>query len=753
MKEHELLAILRNQISNSIGASSTESESDQADALDYYYGEPFGNEVEGRSSVVTREVLETTEWVLGQLLKVFTGGNRVMQFDPVGAEDEQQAKQETDYINHVFMKENNGFMILHDWFKDALLQRNAYCKVWVEDAEETSHETYQGLDEAELAHLLKQEGVEPVEHSQSIAVYQDQMGNPIQAIEHDIKIKVTRNLKRIKVAVVPPEEIGVAKACDSLSVANTPFMYHRVRKTVSALIAEGYDKELISSLPSYSVINDGELESARDPFSDHDDYRTESDDSMREIEVYECYIKLDYENNGVATLRKICMAGNKILDNEEMDFIPFAVLSSNPMPHKHLGLSEADKVMDIQRIKSTLMRGMLDNLYLTNNPEKEVLDGAVNISDLLDSMPGGIKRVKQMGSIREITVPFTAGASIPMLEILDSMRESRTGVSRATSGLDPNVIAKSTSAAFLTSVDQSNQHQEKIARIFAETGVRELFHLIHRLAITHIDKSTRIKINNNYIDVTPTEWRDRTNLTISVGLGTGDKTQAIGRLMALAEKQEQHLQIGMPTVTPQNLYNTYNKIIEVSDMGDTSLYFTSPDQIPPQEPPPDPNMVMLQMQGEIEQAKLQVEHAKMQQDAAIKMRELEIKDRELAIKERELLLREMESAHKTDCEVKKLEYARFDSELKASTALSVEQLKAEKDNANLIKLEEARLAAEAKLQEAQIKAQAEIEKAKIAAAKTNEKPQEVHIHNGGTKKISVKRTPDGLEGISENIGD
>lgn len=642
MDKTELLSIVNSQLNNAIGAYDSDLDDDKADSLDYYHGRPLGNEVDGRSQVVTRDVFETVEWIKPSILRVFTSGNKVVQFDPVTPDDEDQAEQETDYVNYVITKENDWFIIFHDWSTSSLLEKNAYVKVWFDESENATTETYTGLSDQAFAEVVNRENVEVLEHSENIEVQQLQteMGQVDQPfITHDIKVRITEKEQKVRIEAIPGEEIKIAKNANKLCLDDAAFVAHECVKTASDLIEMGIDPEVVDNLPGHEERNDETLEYSRRSFEDEDNYE-EADRSTREILVSECYIRIDYDDDGIAELRRVLKAGNKILENEEIDFIPIETLCPIPIPHKHVGMSAADPVKDIQEIKSTLMRQMLDNLYLTNNPEKEVLEDEVNLDDLLESVPGGLKRVTQMGSIREITVPFTAGSSLPMLDVLDNMKTTRMGVSRNTMGMDADVLARSTRGAFEGALEQANQRIEMIARIFAETGVKGLFRKVHELLIKNQDQPKVVRLRNKFVEIDPTEWRHRSNMTVTVGLGTGNKDQMLGRLWALAERQGQL--VGSPLVTLKNLYNTYEKIIEASDMKDVTRYFTDPETVEqqPKQQQPDINMMMLQLQQQVEQMKAQLK----QQEIALK----DQREREKMALQHKQKMTELELDHATN---------------------------------------------------------------------------------------------------------
>ena len=645
MDNNELLSILNGEIQSCV--IDTELSQAQSKAMDYYHGKFYGDEEEGQSSIVTREVLDTIEWEMPSLMRVFAGNDKAVQFDPVSMEDIEQAEQETDFVNYIFNKENDGYMILHDWMKSALLQKNAYVKVWVEQEEEIKSETYTGLTEYELSEVLSQPGVEAVE-SES---YTDNMGNEV----YNLKINIIDQENKIRVMPVPQEDLGVTSRHGKLSLKDCEFCYHKSDKTISDLLEMGFDKELVESLPSDDDPDKyNDLELSRD-YLNEQDYDDAYDESMRKITIYECYIRMCMDDTGIARLHKVIKAGNKILDIEEADFVPFAVLCPIPMPFEHIGLSSADLVMDIQRISSVLTRQSLNNLYLTNNPQYEVLANKVNMDDMLTFHAGSIKRVTQMGSIAPLTIPFTAGQSMPFMEKLQDMKENRTGISRSTMGLDANTLAKSTEGAFMGAMEQANQRIEMRARNFAETGIKDMFLMIHELAIKHLDKEKIIRLRGEYVQVLPTEWKHRANMTVNVGLGTANKERKVQRLFKLIEKLEKHMEGNTTLVSPKQVYNAYKDLLEDAGFMSVDSYFIDPDspegqqmqqQKAQQAQQPNPQVMAIQAQQQIEQQKRQIETQKSQQDMQIKMQEsqqsLQIKAKELELKERELVLKERE---------------------------------------------------------------------------------------------------------------
>ena len=666
--DSDVIAILNSQIDNAQGSDLSSVESQQANALDYYYGDKSIIDTEdGESSIITREVLETVERELGRQLKVFASGDKTVQFDPVGEEDVEQAQQETDAINYVFTKENNGFKILHDWIKSALLEKNGYVKVFINEEEEYETETYSNLNDMELEYVMSQEGVEGIEHDEQQIV--DEVSGQLVTL-HDIKIRTKSTKKQVKVIVVPNEEIGVSRSHNELSVKDAPFVYHKPSSmTVSDLIEAGFNKDIVTMLPSRTD-RENTLSNARQTDAgNYQQFNEEADDSMREVEVYECYIRMDYDGDGVAELRKITISGNEVLENEECDFIPFAVISPIPMPHQHTGISYADLVMPLQAVKTVLLQQMLTNVYMTNSPEREIVEGQVNIDDLLTIKSGSLKRVKVAGSIRDLAVPFTAAASMPILDIIDGMIESRVG---RTQPLDPNVLAQSTAGAFAMGTEQDNQLSEKVARTFAETGIRDMYLMIHELMIKHYDSERTIELRGKYVQVDPTEWKKRANMSVVVGLGTSNRDKEIGQMMQVVADQKEHLLQGSPLVTLQNIYNAYSDLADIA--GIKGHYYTDPSSPEAQQaaankkPPPDPNMIMIEANKAIEDNKLKIKEAELM----IKREELNQVNQ---IKMRELELRENESQAKAATDAANVEVKRYEADLRSETQLAIESMK------------------------------------------------------------------------------
>ena len=670
MDESTLKAIVANEVRRAIGYVGGTIAVEREKALNYYYGRPFGNEIEGRSQVVSTDVADVIESVMPSIMKIFTAGDDVVKFEPQGPEDEQSAQQATDYCNWIFTRDNEGFLILYDWIKDALLQKLGAVKAWWDESEDVTEETYQGLTDLELQQLLQDPEVEPVEHSQ----YPDpnyqpppqQMqpqGEPGQQpgqppaeapqqpqpgpMLHDVKLKRTSRQGSVRVVAIPPEEFIVSPGARDRTDAR--MMGHRKRTTRTKLKEEGYDPKIVDDIPitDDTYLNWESLTRRKDEDRPMDAYNDTLDKTSEWVWVTEAYIRVDYDGDGKAELRKITVAGpgdsSTILDNEPIEDAPFYFLCPIRTPHKLIGRSLADLVMDLQLIKSTLQRQLLDNMYLVNAPQTVIIEGQVNLDDLLTRRPGGVVRAKSQGAVEPLVTQPMLAPALQAIEYIASVRETRTGVTRYNQGLEADSLNK-TATGVNRIFSAAQERIEMIARVFAETGVKDLFRGILRLVAKHQQKSRIVRLRNEWVPMDPREWNTGMDMTVSVGLGTGNKDQMLAHIMAIMQLQEKIVQSGglNTMVSPVNIYNAASDIVKNSGLKSEDRYFTDPSKAPPQPPKPDLEMQKVQAQIQGDQAKaqndLQIQQAKMQGDMQLArekmMLDFQLKQEELQIKAR-----------------------------------------------------------------------------------------------------------------------
>ena len=672
MDTGRLKAILESEIDDSIGFLETETTDDRQKALEYYLRQPYGNEVPGKSQIITGEVAEAIDGALPQIMRVFTSGNEAVVFEPVNNGDEELAEQATRYVNHVFYKDNNGFEILHDWMKDALLQKVGIVKSYWNDDVDVNEQEYYGLSNDELTMLLQDDEVEIVEQETEEVIFpgpaivdpmtgQEMEGPEESVITHNVTIRKSTNVGRVVVENVPPEEFLISKRARTIEGAN--FVAQRRMVTRSELIAMGYDEDIVMSLSTGDALEFSPERLARYSRGELPTDQNSMDPSMQLVEYFECYITTDQNNDGIAELRRICYASNEILSNESCDHIPFHSLCPIPIPHKFFGQSLADRTMDLQLIKSTVTRQMLDNLYLTNNYRVGAVEGQVNLDDLLTSTAGGVVRIKNPNALVPMQVTSNANQSFPMLEYLDSVQAKRTGVSDTQQGLNPDILQNVTATAVAAMSNASGGKLELISRIFADTGISSLFKSILQLVCKYQQKERILRVNNKYIPFDPREWDDQYNITVNVGLGTGSKQEQLATMQMILAKQEQVIQqygLGNPLVNLKQYRDTLAKFIHMAGFKDDSQFLMDitaeqSQQMAQQASQGQPNpqvqaaeaiaqaeIQKAQMKMQSDQAKLQLDREQMELKAQKDALELQMKEivqtKELALKELELMM-------------------------------------------------------------------------------------------------------------------
>jgi hypothetical protein len=663
-----ILTALKHQ--ERIASRRGDLEEDRANAIDHYHGRPYGDEVEGRSQVVMRDVSDTIEWIKPSLMKVFAAGDEVVRFDPVGPEDEKQAEQETDYCNHVLMTRNNGFIILHDWFHDALLQRNGYVMVRAVKKEKANKERYEHLTDDEFALLMQSEGIELLEHELDT----DDYGQPT----HKAVVRSVQEYTCIEVVNIPPERVLVAPDWPGVTLEGCPFVEVIDHQTISSLRAAGYD--VPDTVNDDTEADDGDEFSTQrevsiDGFDDRDDI--EADPSTRRVKVRYAWMMFDEDGDGIAELRRIVAVGDTILENEEDDLCPVAAITPGRMPHEHIGQSVDDWVNDLQRIHTVLMRGFLDSTYMAMNPQTYVDVNKVNIDDLMVNRVGGIRRVNGDPStaVQERVMPNTAAATLQAMEVIRSVRENRTGVTAYNQGMNADSLNK-TATGINQIMTASQQRIEMVARVFAETGVKALMLIIHAMSIKHGRQHEMIKLRNEWVPIDPRGWKTRRDVTVSVGIGTGNKDQMLQHLFMILQEQKQALALGL--ATPQNLYNALKRITQNAGFKQAEEFWTDVGKMPPQPQQPPPEIQKAQMQIQADQAEAQARRqdeafkfqAEQQMQIAVDQNRQEYearqKDREL---EQTAQLERMRAEYQAQQDAQRLSFERWKVEFDRETRL------------------------------------------------------------------------------------
>ena len=671
MDEEELEGIIAGLIDDSSDYIDQTEALDRNQANDYYQGRPFGNEEEGRSQVISRDVRDTIALMLPQIMRTFFGSERVVEFQPRGPEDVPVAEQASDFVNQVVLSQDNeGFSTFYNIFHDSLVKRVGVAKVDWERREEIEHEEYTGLDDMSLEALVSDPDIEatsvesypdpsyvppPQPTPEELAAQQNvspggspQPQQPEPPMLHDVVIRRIHSTGRITLEALPPEEFIIDRKAKGLGDDEFTICGHRRYLTVSELTSMGYSYEEMLDLASEEDTFGTNTELlSRNPVGNYAD-RLDAGDASKKVLYVEAYAKVDYSGSGIAGLRKFCCAGDhhKVLHHSPVNSVPFQIFSGILEPHLWKGHSVADLTMDIQKIKSSVMRNMLDSLAKSIHPDTWMVEGAVSLDDLSSNRVGKIVRTRAPGMIGELNKSFNGKEGFPMLDYLDNLREDRTGMSKASMGLDPSALQSTTKAAVSATVAASQAQIELLCRVFAETGMKPLFKKILKFLHTHQDKPRMVRLRNEWVQVDPQTW-NQMDVSVNVALGLGTNEERMQMLAGLAAKQEKILETQgpeNPLVNFQQYHHTLAKMTELSGYKDVMNFWTDPKtyQAPPPPPPPEPTPDEIFAQAQADKAQADIvrdqERIKLEREKMVREDDLnrDKLDAEIAMKKDEL---------------------------------------------------------------------------------------------------------------------
>lgn len=627
----EISSIVQRETESALNHLDDNYQAERIKATEYYHGEPFGDEQDGKSQVVSRDVADVIDSAMPSLMRVFSSTDYV-KFAPRSAEDEAAAEQASDLANYIVNVENGGFRLFHDWFKSALLYKVGVVRVSWQEMERVEEKSYEGLTQIELGALLTDDTVEIIEQTAEViaeAVIDPDGATMMPAVEQfDVTIKRRVKSGKVVLDLIPPEEFLIDSRARSRDDAR--FMAHRTEVSLSDLIAMGYDADEIEEFSGGEDVRHEVERTAR--FNDVRSGRADDpvDDSQKKIMYQETYIRLDQDGDNIAETRRICSIGENchILKNEITDAVPFAMLSPILMPHRAIGQGIAEKVFDIQRTKSALIRSNLDNLYQINSSRVLAQEGAVNLGDLMTNRPGSIVRVKNTAAVQPLPVQPIGREAMAMMNYMDHVKEQRTGLSK-NNNLDADALQSTTAVAVQAQVNANAAHIELISRVFAETGVTDLFKLILRMVTTYQDQPKAIRIRNEFVQIDPRGWNPEMDVVVNVGLGTGQTQEKMAFLERILAKQEQILlQLGAsnPLLDLEQYAATMQKSIEMGGFKDTRSFINPPNivreklaqqqQMAAQNgPKPDKDLQKMEMDGEIKRMELEAKAVQADKDA------------------------------------------------------------------------------------------------------------------------------------------
>lgn len=630
MTDSELLSFLDEEASQAFHHAEGDIAADRVKSMRSYMREPYGTEEEGRSSVVASDTFDAVEGMLPDLIEVFTSSEKAVVFEPVGPEDEEGAEQATNACNYVFYKQNKGFLILYTALKDALLLKTGGVKWFWEKKRTPTFTTYRNVDEMQLAvflttnpsaEVVEKEEVEPSQEDQAQYAQQAQMfidaglEPPAMPTRYTVKIKTVEEKGLVRVIPLPPDELQISRRHNSILLDECPYVAHVVEKTLGEITQMGYkvtaDEVRVAKNERHTT--DGEYrETMRGGKWGWWNDENEIDESNVRGYLRDEYVLVDFDGDGIAERRRIVRLGDKVLENVEVSHVPIAAWTPYILTHQFNGISVADLVEDFQRIHTEIWRQQLDNLALANNQETVVLtDGQgnalANIDDLLNRRPGGVIRERAQGAVRPYQERWQGIEAMPMLEQLNNAKENRTGWTRYSQGLDGNSLNKTATGIGMI-MNASQKRQKLMARIAAEAMVAPMFRGIFKTLTDYGMEKIAFRLHGKFVQYDPQEWRDQYDMSINVGIGTGDAIQQSAFLMQMAQAQAMAMNspLGGRLVTPKNIYNLQARLVENAGFKNPAEFWTDPDTQPPPPPaPPDPKV-------QIEQAKLQNDQQKAQ---------------------------------------------------------------------------------------------------------------------------------------------
>ena len=672
MDEETVQGIIQKAVEDAVDFIEAEITEPRLKSQRYYDGEVDIGYEDGRSRVVATKCREVVKSLKPSIQRVFLSTENVVEFVPRMPEDVEMCEQMTKFANYKFMQ-NNGYRLLNDVFQDAMVKKCGIAKVMYEDKTTSEIHEFRNLTDEEFKYLIAPDEVTVLEHTEETETTIVENELEAQVKIHDVKISRQKTRGDISITSIPPEEFFVdrnARSIDDFFVVG-----HRTDMTIGDLLGMGFDHEEVHNLQGNMSTFEAESEFERRNYAVDEDEDESVDPTSRKVVVTEAYMKIDKEGTGKPLMYRFILGGSgyKMLSCELAEQVPFAIFEVDPEPHAFFGSSLVDLVMDDQDAATSMLRGVLDNVALTNNPGLEIVDGQVSVDDLLNNEIGRIVRVKQQGSIREQVVPFTAGSTLPALQYFDSLVENKTGVSKASQGLDANVLQSASATAIAATMQGAAGQAEVVARNLAEGGMRQLFRLIATAIINNTDKEEIIRLNNEFVEVDPRSWDSDADMMVNVGIGTGREAEKSAVLRETLQMQMQVWQQYGPQnglVTMTNVRNTLADLLTSVGLRNTDRYYlpvtiekeqeliaqkqqqAQQAAMAAQGQQTDPNQAFMateqmkaQTKAQVDMARLQLDAQKAASDNQFRMHELAMKDdlqrdemvQDLAVKVAEIL--------------------------------------------------------------------------------------------------------------------
>jgi hypothetical protein len=640
MTDDEVQDIVSDALSGATSFIESEISQDRIKSQRYFEGEVDIGQEDGRSKIVATKVRDTIRAIKPSLMRVFLSSENPVEFVPTNQEDVSNAEQATKYAHWKF-QQLDGYKLLNDAIHDALVKKTGVLKIWWEDTTDAEIRSYTNVTEEELSAIVNEDNVEVIEHSTEMGMMTDETGMQIEQEKHSLKVSYSKKQGELKIEGVPPEEFLVDR--NAKSVTDAYIVAHKTEMRVSDLVSMGYDFEQVSELSGLSSDSTyTDTEQFERMGYEQEDEENISDVSMKQVQVTEAYMKIDKEGTGIAMMYRILMAGgeNEVLECEPYGEVPFAIFEIDPEPHTFFGRSVADLIMNDQDSSTAMLRGMMDNVALTNSPRQGYVQGQVNVDDLMNNEIGGLVRMKSPAALVDIATPFVAGQVLTAMQYLDMAIEGKTGVTKASMGLDPDALQNTSATAARLQAQQGSAQIEVMARNIAEGGMKRLFKLMLELLVENSCEETMMRLNGQFQPIDPRVWNTGMDMTVNVGVGTGQEGE---RHAALTQALQMQMQIwtqygsGNGMVTMTGIRNTLGDMLALQGVRNVDRYFS------PLTPEIEAQLVQQQQQAASENPELseadalvQAEQYKADKKAEMDMMKMQIEaQKALAVDDRE----------------------------------------------------------------------------------------------------------------------
>lgn len=574
LDDKELSALLDHMVSNSVSESGSFS-GDNERWLSDYKADKF-DVIEGRSSVVSTDTRDLVEADMPSLARVFLGAGDPVEFQAVNnfsPEAMQEAKDKQNVVRHIIDNCDDSFRIQHDWLKASEFQSVSALEYGCEEIKDTRVKRYVSISTDELTGVINdiksEKDVEDVEITET----SDESG------EFDAEIRITYQRKKYFMRPVPVEDIIISRGATTKNTAE--IIGKRFRKTKSQLMQEGFSMELIDSLPSSGDDTDrgSGIKQTRYEEQGGDTGLQESFTQWanEEVEGVDVYALIDFDGDGIAERRHVVKVGNVILENEQFDHVPYAIISSMLMPSNLIGVPRAELTKEHQRTNSVLRRQILDNLYAHNYPRMGY-QGDVDTDDLADIQFGGMVDMGTNGTIQPLVVPFIGQEALQVVAYLDAARSNSTGINQANQGLQADQLHEETATRFEGMEEAGQAKIELVARVIAETGEKDLWEGMAWFASHYQDEDMEVRVLGRPMTFNPTEWRYDHRITAKVGTGAGDDEKTMSNLTGIYQIQTQLIAQGSTLTDASKLYNTLSEMVMTTGRSDVSAFFNNPEQ-------------------------------------------------------------------------------------------------------------------------------------------------------------------------------